>query len=88
MSSAPSIEQRWNSNFGIEAPFALGVEEELLLLGADGDLHEHGAAVVREVEPDEGEVVGELFKAMVESNSDVSATRARQPRRCARSGAS
>ena len=72
MSPTPSIEERWHSNFGIEAPFALGVEEELLLLGPDGDLHEHGAAVVREVDPDEGEVVGELFKAMVESNSDVS----------------
>ncbi len=72
MSSTPSIEERWHSNFGIEAPFALGVEEELLLLGPDGELHERGAAVVREVDPDEGEVVGELFKAMVESNSDIS----------------
>ena len=72
MSSTPSIEERWHSNFGVEAPFALGVEEELLLLGPDGELLERGAAVVREVDPDEGEVVGELFKAMVESNSDVS----------------
>jgi glutamate---cysteine ligase / carboxylate-amine ligase len=64
--------QRWESNFGVEAPFALGVEEELLLVDADGALLENGEEVVREADPPEGDVVGELFKAMVESNSDVS----------------
>src|SRR5688572_4160024 len=64
--------QGWKSNFGAEAPFALGVEEELLLVGPDGPLLERGEEGVREADPPEGEVVGELFKAMVESNSDVS----------------
>ena len=59
-------------NFGAETPFALGVEEELLLVGDDRGLLEHGDEVVRDADPQEGEVVGELFKAMVESNSDVS----------------
>jgi len=59
-------------NFGVEAPFALGVEEELLLVDADRRLLEEGEEVVREADPPEGEVVGELFKAMVESNSEVS----------------
>ena len=66
----------WQSNFGIEAPFALGVEEELLLVDADGALLDRGAEVARETDPEEGDVVGELFKAMVESNSDVSANAA------------
>jgi carboxylate-amine ligase len=60
------------SNFGVEEPFALGVEEELLLVGEDGGLLERGEQVVREADPPEGDVVGELFKAMVESNSEVS----------------
>ena len=59
-------------NFGAESPFALGVEEELLLVGDDRGLLEEAARVVREADPPEGQVVGELFKAMVESNSDVS----------------
>ena len=28
-------EMRWESNFGVEPPFAIGVEEELLLVGSD-----------------------------------------------------
>jgi carboxylate-amine ligase len=60
------------ARFGIEAPFALGVEEELLLVGEDGIPLPRGDAVAREAEPEEGEVVGELFKAMVETNSDIS----------------
>lgn len=66
----------WQSNFGIEAAFALGVEEELLLVDSAGALLDRGAEVARETDPPEGEVVGELFKAMVESNSDVSANAA------------
>ena len=64
------------SNFGVEAPFALGVEEELLLVDPGGELIERGAEIVRRADPPEGEVVGELFKAMVESNSEVSANAA------------
>jgi glutamate---cysteine ligase / carboxylate-amine ligase len=62
----------WHSNFGIEAPFALGVEEELLLVGSDNELLDRGPQVLREADPDEGDVDAELFKAMVESRSEVS----------------
>jgi glutamate---cysteine ligase / carboxylate-amine ligase len=66
----------WQSNFGAEAPFALGVEEELLLVDSGGALLDRGAEVARRADPSEGDVVGELFKAMVESNSEVSANAA------------
>jgi glutamate---cysteine ligase / carboxylate-amine ligase len=59
------------TNFGSEAPFALGVEEELLLVGPDDQLVDRGRRVVRAADPEEGEVGGELFKSMVESRSDV-----------------
>ena len=59
-------------NFGAAAPFALGVEEELLLLNSERRLLERGEEVVEQADPDEGEVVGEVFKAMVESNSEIS----------------
>ena len=68
--SAPGTDSL-ESNFGIEAPFALGVEEELLLVGADDQLVDRGRPVVRAADPDEGEVDRELFKAMVESRSNV-----------------
>ena len=64
--------KRLDSNFGIEAPFAVGVEEELLLVDEDGRLVEQGKDVVGEADPERGEVVDELFKGMLESNSDVS----------------
>ncbi|MDP9189933.1 MAG: YbdK family carboxylate-amine ligase [Actinomycetota bacterium] len=70
--TSPAVPALWESNFGIEAPFALGVEEELLLVGNDLRPLERGAEVVEAAEPEEGELVGELFKSMVESNSDVS----------------
>jgi len=66
----------WQSNFGVEDPFALGVEEELLLVDSGGALLDRGAEVARRADPSEGDVVGELFKAMVESNSEVSANAA------------
>src|SRR5215211_640246 len=59
------------SNFGTEAPFALGVEEELLLVGRDNQLVDRGRPVVRAADPDEGEVDRELFQSMVESRSSV-----------------
>jgi carboxylate-amine ligase len=59
-------------NFGAEAPFALGIEEELLLVGSDQELLERGEELARRTEPREGEVAGELFQAMIESNSEVS----------------
>jgi glutamate---cysteine ligase / carboxylate-amine ligase len=66
----------WQSNFGAEPPFALGVEEELLLVDSGGALLDRGAELARKADPSEGDVVGELFKAMVESNSEVSANAA------------
>lgn len=63
----------WQDNFGAEAPFALGVEEELLLVGDDNELIDKASRLLREAEPDAGDVDGELFKAMVEARSEVSA---------------
>jgi glutamate---cysteine ligase / carboxylate-amine ligase len=63
----------WQDNFGAEAPFALGVEEELLLVDDDNDLIGNASGVLREAKPDAGDVEGELFKAMVEARSEVSA---------------
>lgn len=73
MELAPTAGDLWESNFGSEAAFALGVEEELLLVGADNELADRSAQVLREAEPEEGEIAGELFQAMVEARSEVSA---------------
>jgi carboxylate-amine ligase len=62
----------WESRFGIEPPFSLGVEEELLLVGPDHQLADRSAQIVREADPAQGDVDRELFKAMVESRSDIS----------------
>lgn len=62
------------SAFGIEAPFSLGAEEELILVGDDLRPLERAAEMVAEAQPDDGEIVRELFTAMVESNSHVCAT--------------
>ena len=63
----------WESRFGIEPPFSLGVEEELLLVDPDNQLADHSARIVREANPAQGDVDRELFKAMVESRSEISA---------------
>ncbi len=68
--AAPDL---WQDNFGAEAPFALGVEEELLLVGDDNELIDNASRLLREAEPDSGAVDGELFTAMVETRSEVSA---------------
>ena len=68
----PTKVDRWASNFGVAPPFALGIEEELLLVGSDNELLDRGAQAVRDAEPDEGAVGGELFKAMIESRSEIS----------------
>ena len=62
-----------SATFGIEPPFALGVEEELLLVDADNALLDRGRQAVRAVDAEGGAVDRELFKAMVELQSDVSA---------------
>jgi glutamate---cysteine ligase / carboxylate-amine ligase len=80
---APSIphesrERRdpWAANFGSEPAFALGVEEELLLVGPNNELVDRAQSVVRAAEPRAGGVGTELFKAMVEARSEVSANAA------------
>jgi glutamate---cysteine ligase / carboxylate-amine ligase len=70
---APAAEGLWESNFGSRDAFALGVEEELLLVGADHELVDRGEQVVGAADPDAGEVSRELFRAMVEGRSEVSA---------------
>lgn len=74
MTRLPTETDLWEDSFGVAEPFALGVEEELLLVGPGGELIERGQAVVRAMDPDEGEVEGELFQAMVESQSEISRT--------------
>jgi carboxylate-amine ligase len=71
---AHPIDARWERNFGSEAPFALGVEEELLLVGADNELVDRGDRALRDADPEQGELDRELFEAMVEARSEVSAT--------------
>jgi glutamate---cysteine ligase / carboxylate-amine ligase len=71
---APTAGGLWESNFGVEPAFVLGVEEELLLVGPDDELVDRGSQVVGAADPAEGEVVGELFEAMVEAQSEISAT--------------
>jgi glutamate---cysteine ligase / carboxylate-amine ligase len=68
----PRPSERWESRFGTEPPFSLGVEEELLLVGPDNELADRSSHVVREASPLRGGVDRELFKAMVESRSDIS----------------
>jgi glutamate---cysteine ligase / carboxylate-amine ligase len=67
-----SAEDLWESSFGVAPPFALGVEEELLVVDADNELLDRGAQTVRDADPTAGDVDAELFKAMVESRSDIS----------------
>ena len=73
MTLRPTPTDLWESNFGTEPAFALGVEEELLLVGPDNELADRSAQVVRDADPDEGGVDRELFKSMVESRSEISA---------------
>jgi carboxylate-amine ligase len=64
----------WDSQFGVEPAFSLGVEEELLVLGPDDQLAGEGAQLAQEADPEEGDVDRELFKAMVETRSEVSSS--------------
>ena len=73
MTLGMATQDLWQDNFGAAAPFALGVEEELLLVGDDNELIDKASRLLREAEPDAGDVDGELFKAMVEARSEVSA---------------
>ena len=66
------MEAPWQSNFGTEADFALGIEEELLLVDGENQLATSSAEVREAADPDEGEVTSELYRAMVETRSEVS----------------
>ncbi len=76
MTLTPTAGDLWAANFGSEPPFVLGVEEELLLVGADNELVDESAEVLGDAEPEDGDVTGELFQAMVESRSEISANAA------------
>ena len=67
---------RWESNFGSAAPFAIGVEEELLLVDEEMELAERASQVLRRADPEEGEVSDELFTSMIEAKSEISTTAA------------
>jgi carboxylate-amine ligase len=70
---------RWDprdSHFGVAPAFSIGVEEELLIVGPDNNLADQSTRVVRDASPSEGEVDRELFKAMVESKSEISTSSA------------
>jgi glutamate---cysteine ligase / carboxylate-amine ligase len=69
---APTAGDLWESNFGVQAAFALGVEEELLLVGPAYELVDRSSQVLGDADPEKGEVGRELFKAMVEGRSEVS----------------
>lgn len=62
------------SSFGEEASWALGIEEELLVVDAAGDLLSQGDKVAEESDPPDGAVEEELFKAMVEAKSEPRAS--------------
>ena len=69
-------EALWEVNFGVAPPFALGVEEELLVVGSDNELRDHGPRLAQRADPEEGAVTKELFKSMVELRSEISANAA------------
>jgi carboxylate-amine ligase len=71
MALSPSANDLWESNFGRVPSFKLGVEEELLLVGPDNELIGQSAQVLGATDPERGEIDGELFKAMVESKSEI-----------------
>jgi carboxylate-amine ligase len=60
--------------FGREAPFALGVEEELLLLDpASGMLAHESSRIVPAIDPKAGTVMHDVYEALVENASPISA---------------
>jgi glutamate---cysteine ligase / carboxylate-amine ligase len=74
MVSAGAGERAWSSSFGVQPPFALGVEEELLLVGDDHQLQDRDPRAFGDLDAGPGNVEAELFQAMVEVQSPVSAT--------------
>src|SRR5436190_18421249 len=64
------------NEFGAAPPFTVGVEEELLLVGPDNELADRSTHILDQTDPDEGGVGTEIFKAMVETRSEISANAA------------
>jgi len=71
MDATTTEKDLWASRFGVADPFALGVEEELLLVDERNQLLDRGPELAGATRPRDGEVDGELFKAMVESQSQI-----------------
>jgi hypothetical protein len=73
----------WENRFGHAAPFSLGVEEELLLVGADDELADQSARIVRDTDTAQGDVDRELFKAMSNRDPRFRPASPRRSPRCA-----
>jgi glutamate---cysteine ligase / carboxylate-amine ligase len=70
----PDAGDLWESNFGSEPAFSLGVEEEVLLVDERNRIIDgRGDALIDDADPATGEIDTELFSAMAESKSSVSA---------------
>jgi glutamate---cysteine ligase / carboxylate-amine ligase len=72
MTPMPGASDLWESNFGSEPAFSLGIEEEVLLVGADNAIAGSGGTSIDAADPQTGEIDTELFTAMAESKSSVS----------------
>jgi glutamate---cysteine ligase / carboxylate-amine ligase len=68
------VVEPWESNFGVQPALALGVEEELLLVDEQHALRDRDPEIIDAVDAGAGSVEGELFRAMVEAQSPISAT--------------
>jgi carboxylate-amine ligase len=71
--SSPAADPR-ESRFGVQPALALGVEEELLLVDERFALKDRDPEILGELDVGAGSVEGELFQAMVETQSPISAT--------------
>jgi carboxylate-amine ligase len=63
----------WEPNFSEDTAFALGVEEELMLVDESNSLADRGKQAIQSADTSRGEIDRELFQAMVESRSDPAA---------------
>src|SRR5579864_8370421 len=78
-------------NFGAESAFAVGIEEELLLVDPVTHALDHSAVDVlgrMAVQPDDGAALPEAFAALVELTSPVCSETERPSRRSPACGAS
>jgi glutamate---cysteine ligase / carboxylate-amine ligase len=73
-SPALRAHELWESKFGVQPALALGVEEELLLVDDDHALRDRDPEILGGLDAGAGSLQAELFRAMVEAQSPVSAT--------------